>query len=80
MITKVYGPKEFARRVRHSPQYVRAVAEAGIVDAFVSETDRMFYPMHALSQWRDYEQVQKKKEKEKDAHEHRGSVTEAAGA
>jgi hypothetical protein len=55
VITKVLSPCAFAKRIRRYPQYNRALAASGIIDAFEAENGRMFYPLHAERQWRDYE-------------------------
>ena len=55
MITKVHSPAKFEKITKKSPQYNRALAESGVIDAFIAENDRIFYPLHAEQQWRDYE-------------------------
>jgi hypothetical protein len=55
MITKVLGPDGFCAKAGGHPQLNRGLAEAGILDAFVSETGRIFYPLHAVQQKREYQ-------------------------
>jgi hypothetical protein len=51
VITKALGPKELGGH----PQYNRGLAEAGIIDAFITKNGRIFYPLHAQQQKREYE-------------------------
>ncbi len=67
MITKVFSPRGFSKRTGKPPQYNRALADNGIIDAFVAENDRICYPLHAERQWREYERLKRAEAKTKAA-------------
>jgi hypothetical protein len=56
VITRTLSPTKIARMSpRRSPPTWRALALAGIVDAYLTDTGRFSYPPRALEQLRAYE-------------------------
>jgi hypothetical protein len=54
MITKVISPTGICKRLGTHPQLLRGLAEAGIIDAYIADNDRITFPLQALDQFRDY--------------------------
>jgi hypothetical protein len=54
MITKVISPTGICKRLGTHPQLLRGLAEAGIIDAYIADNDRITFPLQALDQYREY--------------------------
>jgi len=63
MITKVWSSTGFEKRTGKHKQLTRGLAEAGIIDAYLCDNDRIVYPLHAEQQLRDYERKRRAERK-----------------